>query len=255
LPFAVGRSHGSESGAGAPHSKAAAPHGNQSGGVYGVRPPGAALPFNAPKAVQVLPGRPEATRNRKMPDWPHAPVHRLTEQGAYLVTCGTYLKQHHLFDSERLGLVCEGLLTLAGDFDWRLQAWAVLSNHYHFVAVSPPDPDSLRPMLSKLHGETARRLNAMDGTPGRKVWYQFFDTHITYHRSYLARLKYVHQNPVHHGIVRTARGYPWCSAAWFEREARPAFRKTLEGFKVDRVNVFDPFEVIRPADADWPGSE
>jgi hypothetical protein len=29
-----------------------------------------------------------------MADWPHSPVHRLTEAGAYMVTCGTYLKAH-----------------------------------------------------------------------------------------------------------------------------------------------------------------
>jgi hypothetical protein len=28
----------------------------------------------------------------KMSDWPHSPVYRLAEAGAYMVTCGTYLK-------------------------------------------------------------------------------------------------------------------------------------------------------------------
>ena len=35
-------------------------------------------------------------------------------------------------------------------------------------------------------------------------------------KSYLARLNYVHQNPVKHGLVRVANQYRWCSAAWLE---------------------------------------
>jgi hypothetical protein len=45
-------------------------------------------------------------------------------------------------------------------------------------------------------------------------------------------------------VVRNAENYPWCSAAWFARHARPAFFKTVRGFKIDRVNVPDDFETI-----------
>ena len=183
-----------------------------------------------------------------MPDWPHAPIHRLPDPGAYMVTAGTYQKAHHLRDTTRLDLVHDALLAAAGEFGWRLQAWAVMSNHYHFVAISPDDPKPLRDFLGKLHAQTAKRLNELDRTPGRRVWYQFFDSHITYHRSYLARLKYVHENPVHHGLVAAARNYRWCSAAWFEREATAAFQKTVARFKTDRINVLDPFEPEAPAE-------
>ena len=183
-----------------------------------------------------------------MADWPHAPVHRLSEAGAYMVTAGTYQKVHHLRKAKRLDLVHDTLLATAEEFGWLLQAWAVMSNHYHFVAMSPPDPGSLRDFISKLHGQTARQLNELDGTSGRRVWYQFFDSHITYQRSYLARLKYVHENPVHHGLVAAACNYRWCSAAWFEREASTAFQKTVASFKVDRISVFDPFDPEMPAE-------
>jgi putative transposase len=179
-----------------------------------------------------------------MNDWPHAPAHRLTEQGAYIVTCGTYHKTHHLRTAQRLTLVRSRLFEYAEEFGWRLQAWSVLSNHYHFVASSPEDPKSLRTMLSKLHTKTAIQLNEWDDAPGRRVWFEYWDSHITYPASYFSRLRYVHQNPVHHGIVANAENYPWCSAAWFARSARPAFVKTISGFKIDRVNVKDDFEPV-----------
>ena len=74
-----------------------------------------------------------------------------------------------------------------------------------------------------------------------------FDSHITFTNSYLPRLKYVHHNPVHHGILACAENYPWCSASWFARTARPAFRLTVEGFKTDALSVIDDFVPETPS--------
>jgi putative transposase len=57
----------------------------------------------------------------------------------------------------------------------------------------------------------------------------------------LARLNYVHQNPLKHGLVPIANQYRWCSTAWFERTATPAQVKTIYSFKTDEVNVRDDF--------------
>jgi putative transposase len=179
--------------------------------------------------------------SRSVSDWPHAPAHRLGEKGAYMVTAGTYDKYPFLNSAVLLDFVLNQLFSCALEFGWQLQAWAVLINHYHFVALSPDDPQNLSLMLGKLHGAIARELNGRDGTPERRVFYQFWDSHITFQRSYLARLNYVHQNPVHHGIVRKASEYRWCSAAWFERSARPAFVKSVSRFRTDRLKVEDDF--------------
>ena len=135
---------------------------------------------------------------------------------------------------------------MASEAGWKLEAWAVFSNRYHFVAHSPQADDtaeSLTRMLSLLHEKTAKWVNKLDGQPGRQVWHNFWDTKLTYEKSYLARLNYVHQNPVKHGLVSVARAYPWCSAAWFERTARPAQIKTVYSLKMDKINVFDEYEV------------
>ena len=187
-----------------------------------------------------------------MMDWPHAPPHRLSEQGAYMVSCGTYGKAHFLNTAQRLDMLRSLFFDCLAEARWELHAWAFLSNHYHFIASSPADPGALRRALSKLHTLSARELNRQDNQPGRKVWFQYFDTHITFPNSYLPRLKYVHQNPVHHGVAACAENYPWCSAAWFVRNARPAFRATVEGFKTDRLCVADEFvpEIPAPSPAE-----
>jgi putative transposase len=177
--------------------------------------------------------------------WPHAPLHQLSQSGTYFVTVGTYQKQHHFRGRDRLCVLHRGLLTVARDFGWRLEAWAVFSNHYHFLGHSPVGPDgagNLSRMLGLLHEKTAKWINRLDSAPGRKVCHNFRDTRLTYEKSYLARLNYVHRNPVKHKLVLVANQYPWCSAAWFERTATAAQVKTIYGFKTDKLEVHDDYD-------------
>ena len=97
-------------------------------------------------------------------------------------------------------------------------------------------------MLGVLHTKTARWLNRLEGTPNRHVWHNYWETRLTYQKSYLARLNYVHQNAARHSLVLLASQYPWCSAAWFERTASPAQVKSIYRFKIDTVHVLDEFE-------------
>ena len=173
--------------------------------------------------------------------WPHAPEHRLSERGAYLVTAATYQKHHRFSGRDRLEVLHRGLLSVASEFGWRLEAWAVFSNHYHFIGHSPENPESLRPMLSKLHERMAKWVNQLDESPKRKVWHNYWETHLTHERSYLARLHYVHRNAVKHGLVLTPSEYPWCSAGWLERTASPAQVKTIYSFGTDRLNLADDY--------------
>jgi putative transposase len=176
-----------------------------------------------------------------MADWPHAPVHRMPHAGAYMVTAGTNGKKHLFNTPERLSLVQRLLFDAAEECGWKLQAWSIMSNHYHLVALSPEDAGSLKKLVSKLHTLSAKEINASDNAPGRKVWFQYWDSLITFERSYFARLNYVHQNPVHHGLVPLADQYPWCSAKWFFLNSTRAFSETVLSFKTDQLKVNDDF--------------
>ena len=72
-------------------------------------------------------------------DWPHAPVHRLSENGIYFVTAGTLHKQR-LFDTPaKRDLLERMLLSLAKKCVWQLEAWAVLdqvAEHTKHVGVT-----------------------------------------------------------------------------------------------------------------------
>ena len=86
-----------------------------------------------------------------------------------MVTAGVYQKSMILNSPDKRSIVLSLLFRYAEQVRWHLQAWAIKGNHYHFVAVSPENAKSLRDLISRLHEYTAKKLNRIDGTPGRKV--------------------------------------------------------------------------------------
>ena len=158
-----------------------------------------------------------------------------------MITAGTQHKAT-LFNSDaKLELLEKTLLHTLDELGWELQAWAVFANHYHFVGFSPDAGLGLTEMTRRIHAITARELNRLDGKAGRTVWYRSWDTRLSFERSYLARLEYVHTNPVKHGLVKNATDYPYCSANWFFQNSNDAFYRTVMSFKTDKLNVYDDF--------------
>src|SRR5438445_10383756 len=106
----------------------------------------------------------DLTANATPKDWPHAPIHRLSAHGIYFITAGTLHKQH-LFDTPaKRDLLERMLLSLSKALGWQLEAWAVLSNHYHFVARGQPDSTPMREFLRELHSRSPIYFNRLDGT-------------------------------------------------------------------------------------------
>src|SRR5262245_39461452 len=136
-----------------------------------------------------------------MKSWPHAPFHSFCEKGTYMVTASTLNRELYFKQEGELDILQDLLLNFAEHYQWRLEAWAVFPNHYHFIARSPDNPSNLRKFITHLHAASAKKLNALHNTPGRKVWFQYWDSKITFHHSYLPRIKYVMTNPVRHKIV------------------------------------------------------
>jgi len=134
---------------------------------------------NSIRTLSLPPGRSVGLSTKLPPkDWPHAPVHRLSENAVYIVTAGT-LNKNHLFTTDaKRDLLERMLLSLSKQHGWQLEAWAVMANHYHFVARGNQHSTNLREFLQKFHCDSACGVNEADGQPGRKVWYNFYDTQI-----------------------------------------------------------------------------
>jgi putative transposase len=118
-------------------------------------------------------------------DWPQAPIHRINYDGIYMVTGATLYKEHVFPTAEKLEMLERELLTLAKKHMWQLEAWAVFVNHYHIVVRGHDEATPLRKFLKHLHSNTARLVNELDDRAGRQVWHNFWETELTYERSYL----------------------------------------------------------------------
>lgn len=163
--------------------------------------------------------------------------------GTYFVTASTYHRQRFFDNGGKLDLLTNLLIDTAVVYGWQLRAWAVFSNHYHFMADSPQGSgETLRSWLTEFHRSAAVQLNKVSETPGRRVWMNFRETRITYQNSYLARLRYVNENPVKHRLVDESRHYRWCSAAWFETHAPGSFVASVRRFRIDRLKIWDDFD-------------
>ena len=122
-----------------------------------------------------------------------------------------------------------------------MEAWAILNNHYHFIAQAPYDATSLTKLVQQVHSISAIQINRWDNAPGRQVWQNYWDTCITYEKSYLARLRYIHENPVKHGLVENAVNYPYCSYKWFFEQSDNGLKEQVIAQPIDKVDVFDDF--------------
>jgi putative transposase len=158
-----------------------------------------------------------------------------------MVTAGTVHKVHIFQGDSRLQFLQDTLLSLLEKYAWKVHAWAIFANHYHWIARAAQTGPSLSELIKELHSVTAIEANRLDQFCGRQVWFQYWDTQLTHEKSWLVRLNYVNNNAVHHGLVRTSAAYPYCSATWFEQQPNPGFRRKVQSFKYDRLKIVDDF--------------
>ncbi len=111
-------------------------------------------------------------------------------------------------------------MTASEIYGWDIIAWAVLDNHYHILVKHPGrQVANTSSYVSSFHKFTARRWNDQDGTPGRRVWWNYWDRCVRNEKDLLVRLKYILWNPVKHGLVDAPEEYPFssyeeCMRAW-----------------------------------------
>lgn len=173
--------------------------------------------------------------------YPHNPPHYFLPDTMYMVTGATLYNRHLLSQDRKKEFILQTLMERTEILGWGLQAWAILNNHYHFVAKAPENATTLKKLIQQIHSISAIQLNRWDQTPGRQVWYNYWDACLTYERSYLARLHYVHINPVKHCLVESAIDYPFCSYKWFVEQGDKALERKVLAQPIDRVKVIDDF--------------
>lgn len=170
----------------------------------------------------------------------HSPPHWFVSDAIYMVT-GSTLYRKSLLDSD---VKCinfyETLIERASILKWSVDAWVVMPTHYHFIARSPENALSLKALIQGIHSINAKFVNRMDGTPGRKVWYNYWDSCIQSETSYYARMRYVMMNPIKHGLVQNPEDYSFSSYKYFLESSESDFQKVVLSC-TDKVQIEDDF--------------
>ncbi len=98
-----------------------------------------------------------------------------------------------------------------GRFGLKVQAYCLMSNHYHLIAV-PKGPDSLHLALKWVSQLYTQYVNRLHGRSGH-LWQDRFFSCALDDEHFWAAMAYVERNPVRARLAREARAYPWSSAA------------------------------------------
>jgi putative transposase len=139
------------------------------------------------------------------------PPHLFVANTLYMLTASIHQKAHLMKSPQRKADWRDAFHEAANIYCWKIIAWVVLHNHYHAIVQSPEHIVNLSKFINSYHKFTARRWNTEDGSGGRQVWWNYWDTCIRSERDYYNRLKYVFWNPVKHGLVEKPEDYGFSS--------------------------------------------
>jgi putative transposase len=144
----------------------------------------------------------------------HNPPHIWVDNQIYFVTASTLLRRHLLALASHKQCVQQELFDLAPAYGLELRAWVILDNHYHLLFYLQT-AENLPLFFKRLHAKTAAVLNKLDGQPGRRIWWNYWDRCIRNDRDYWQHFNYVHYNPVKHGYVKNLRDWPYSSLSTY----------------------------------------
>jgi REP element-mobilizing transposase RayT len=85
-----------------------------------------------------------------------------------MVTGAILHKQHLLREDGQKEFFMRILFEKTGTLNWQLEAWAVLYNHYHFIAQAPENSTTLAKLIRQVHSITAIQINRWDNISGRQ---------------------------------------------------------------------------------------
>ncbi len=98
------------------------------------------------------------------------------------------------------------------DVRYRLDAWVVMPNHVHLV-IRVASGWPLDGIIKSWKAYTARAINRRMNRQGQVWHHDYWDRLIRDEDHWFAAVRYVHENPVRAGLVRSKEEWGW-SSAW-----------------------------------------
>lgn len=99
------------------------------------------------------------------------------------------------------------LYLTAKEFDLRIHAFVLMSNHFHLIATAPLG--NLSRALLYFMRESSRELTRLAGRINQTYGARNHKTHINSFHHFMNTYKYVYQNPLRAGLCRRVEDYPY----------------------------------------------
>ena len=139
----------------------------------------------------------------------------------------------------------EVLKTTADKLDWNIDDWVFLDDHHHLMLESPeteangPMPKTIAEFINNFHRFSALRIRSSynDLKRIKNIFYNYWDTCITYERSYFARLNYLYYNPVKHDYVKDPADYPFGSYFYRVKQEKLYLKSLAKKHRFDRLDL------------------
>lgn len=185
------------------------------------------------------------TTNQKIiyKTYQHNPPHLFIPNAKYFITASTYQKLHHFSTKFAKQILLESIIKGFSKGDWHLEDWVILDNHYHLIVNSPENAVDLPKIIRDIHRFTTLKLRKTfpDLEQKKRIWYNYWDTCLTYERSYFARINYTWFNPVKHFLINDPVKWEFGSYYYRFRENEDAVRELVRNYPFDKIKVEDDF--------------
>jgi len=143
----------------------------------------------------------------------HNPPHLFRRNAKYFITASTYKRIHFFNSNQSKKILLDSILKTFSKFNWVIEDWVILDNHYHLMVDVKDNPNELSKIIRNIHRYTAIQIKKINlqAEQSEKIWYNYWDTCITFEKSYFARINYIWNNPVKHGYTKNSEDWEFGS--------------------------------------------
>ena len=139
----------------------------------------------------------------------HTPPHLFLDNTPYFITAAIYKKRPLLKDPATKNQLLDLIQTTLQTYQWTLDHWVILDNHYHWLGLSHQGRD-LSKIIHTIHTQSGYYIRQKTNC-AKPVWWNYWDYCPRHDKDYQIRLNYLLNNPVKHGYVDNLHDYPFSS--------------------------------------------
>jgi putative transposase len=134
----------------------------------------------------------------------------------YFLTLCTFERHRHFVDGATVGIVHEQFLRTANEFEFAILAYCYMPDHLHMLAEGLSEGSSLRPFVALAKQRAAFLMRSQ--RPGRLWQKGYFERVLRDGDDTFNVARYIVQNPVRAGLVRSPDEYPFTGSSILSKE-------------------------------------